>query len=203
MTTARSRTGYFFAVALLLLVVYGVAAVVAWDRRQEPARARGALVAFLRALEAGDVNAAEMRVHSNTRDPAERPALMAYLERQAGAAQLNVAVAERFGEPMPGTDWPLSGRVDQLPMSASGTTYSYLFDGLTGTLVRPERTWLVDLFGIGSVPLDIAVAKAERSKLEALAARVRAGEFESPAEVRRAVEPIPIRAAGWSPANEP
>lgn len=169
---------------------------VVLDRRNEPARVRGALAHFLRALEAGDTGGASGYVHYNVADPNEWPVLMAYLEQQAGAAQLNRAVMDRFGKPMPGTDLPLSSYVHALPMiRRSELWYTMTFDGLTISIKRARRQWLVDLAGIGMAAIDPAAAQSDRTALEGLAARVRAGEFESPAAVRRAVEPIVIRRA--------
>lgn len=192
----NNRSRQFLLVTLLPLIVVGVAIGVVLDRRNEPARVRSALADFLRALEAGDTSGASGYVHYNTADANEWPFLMAYLEQQAGAAQLNKAVMDRFGQPMPATDWPLFSQVDALEMSRkSELWYTMTFDGLTISMQRMRRQWLVDLAGIGMAAIDPAVAQADRIALEALAARVRAGEFDSPAAVRRAVEPIVIRRA--------
>jgi hypothetical protein len=140
-------------------------------------------------------------VHSNPRDPDESPALRTALERQAGAAQLNVAVHQRFGEPMPGTDWPLSSQLDAVAFRRAGPLhYEFRHDGLTGSLAKIDGMWKVDLYGIaGTGDTDFAAAAADRQRLEALAKRVRVGEFTSPLEARLAVEPIVIRKAGWTP----
>jgi hypothetical protein len=130
--------------------------------------------------------------------------LRAALERQAGAAQLNVAVHERFGEPMPGTDWPLSSQLDTVLFRRAGPAhYEFRHDGLVGSLAKIGGMWKVDLYGIaGTGDTDLAAAAADRRRLEALAKRVRGGEFASPLDARLAVEPIVIRKAGWTGAMD-
>ncbi len=200
----NNRRTQLLLVLLLVVATWGLAGLVVHDRRAEPDRVHGTLVAFIEALEAGDVPAAAAVANIPPRDPEAYMALQSYLEVQAGAAQLNRVVVERFGDPLPQVEWPLPEQVDPARLTRmDARTYVYLHEGQHASIRLVEGAWMLDFMGIESAGMQpVPGALGRRMALEQLADRVRAGAFTSPAEVRRAMDPHYRRAIDSDPHTD-